>query len=153
MRHLNSLLLRFFCLFCLGVLTACVPNKERDQFEGVTNTLGDLIPIHVSSSSDITPVATEELISAYDGLLEHVEDESVLAAAGVRKANLELVLQDEKAQQAEDDQNDAFLPDYAKAISDYELSLSQYPDREGNDEVLYMLAKSYDLDGNGDKAI
>ena len=134
------------------LLVACVPNEARDQ-SGRQNTLGDLVPIHVSSSSDITPVSTEELIQAYDGLLEHVDNEEVLAAAYVRKSNLELTLQDQKAESAEESGNDDFIPDYQAAIAGYEASLAQHPDKDGNDEVLYMLAKAYDLDGNGDKAL
>ena len=135
------------------VLIACVPSKERDQFNNASNTLGDLVPIHISASNDITPVSTEELIGAYSGLLDNVENEEVLAVSSVRVSDLQLQLQDEKAQAAEDSGNDDFIPDYTHAIAGYEKSLSDYPDQEGNDEVLYMLAKAYDLDGNGDKSL
>ncbi len=134
------------------ILAACVPS-EREQNAQKKNTLGDLVPIHVSATSDIHPVSTEELIDAYDGLLQHVDNEDVLAAAAVRKADLELNLQDELAAKAEEVGDDSFIPEYAEAIAGYEKSLADFPSQEGNDEVLYMLAKSYDLDGNGIKSL
>ena len=135
------------------ILAACVPNQERDQFQNVNNTLGDLVPIHISASSDIEPISTEELLTAYDDLLAHIDNKEVLAAAAVRKANLELILQDDREFLAEGAAEDTFVADYRQAIAAYKQVLAQYPDKEGNDEVLYMLAKSYDLSGNGDKSL
>jgi len=133
-------------LVCLH-LGACVVNETRDQVDKRKTTLGDLLPIYVAASNDITPVGTEELMNAYDGLLKHSDNPEVLAEASVRKANLALTLQDQLAQNAEESGNDDFIPNYDESIAAYEQSLSSYPNKEGNDEVLYMLAKSYDLAG------
>ena len=148
MTRLTSTLL----ISALSILAACVPSERKAQADKKV-TLGDLVPIHVSASNDIKPVTTEELIEAYDGLLEHVDNEDVLAAAAVRKADLELNLQDELAARAEAEGDESYLPDYTAAIAGYEKSLAEFPDKDGNDQVLYMLAKSYDLDGNGIKAL
>jgi tetratricopeptide (TPR) repeat protein len=147
---LRSLIL----LLCASSLVGCfgsAPSKRQGDKNRVT--LGDLIPIHVSATSDVTEVNTESLIQTYRDLLAETDDEDVKAHVSARIASLELVLQDQKAAQSEEEGDGTYLPDYTEAIASYQAALAQYPDRVTNDQLYYQLAKSYDLSGDSANAL
>lgn len=147
MKRTSVLLLSLLCL------SACQDEDKSSSSSYVAkNTLGELIPIYVSATSDVTDVRTEELITGYRDLLGDVDSEGVKEQVSARIAGLELALQEQKAI-ASEEAGEAYLPDYSAAIAAYKQALRDYPERETNDELYYQLAKAYDLGGDSANAL
>ena len=140
------------------VLGACSSNQEIDtraqgeQPDDNAFMLEDLYPIHVSATTAIANVSTDDLIATYRDLLNYVEDGDKRADILARIGDLELTLQDQLTARAEEAGGQAYLADYSLAIEAYQAVLEHQPDRENNDEVLYQLAKAYDLSGQAGQA-
>lgn len=118
--------------------------------------LGDLIPVGVSPTYDLVEVSTDEQIVIYRKVLEHVSTPDLTAKVLARIADLELMLQEQKAVRSDELAeapgalaDDIYMADYGIAIEAYKTALRRYPDRPENDKVLYQLAKAYDLNGMG----
>ncbi|UDL04059.1 tetratricopeptide repeat protein [Marinobacter sp. CA1] len=91
-------------------------------------------------------LALADVIASYEALLpllqasRQPEDQERLVQVRHRLADL-------RFQQAEERLADQAVDDLAPAIAAYQRLLRQYPDRASNDQVLYQLAKAYDLKG------
>lgn len=145
--------MRFVGVLALALLLASCSSKEYkiaslpDSF-----LVGELYPATLSRSTEIANISTNEMIESYRELLPYIEDEGVYADIMARIGDLETVLQEQLADRAEASDEGFYLTDYSLAISAYKQVLENYPERESNDEVLYHLAKAYDVSGEGVKA-
>ncbi len=146
----------------LVFLSACATlNTEEAQREA---TLADLQPAvnfyrpqSASPSADAVSgessvgeevfiPSPEQALENYRALLKVTDDPDMQAMVKYRMAGLEMMISER--QQAEGQVgSDGELPDnyYELAIGNYVTLLKQYPDKESNDQLLYQLAKAYEL--------
>lgn len=132
-------------LLVAALLIGCGDDKEELKPK---NSLGVLQPIAVSATSDVVDVRTQELMDTYTRLQNTIDDEDINAEIAGRLANLELLLQDQLADQSGENGEEVYLPDYSKTIEAYKTALRQYPDKSDNDSLYYQMAKAYDLSGD-----
>lgn len=141
----------FLLLLCLA-LFACTSNDYQPAPVGDGFMLGELLPANLSSSTEIANISTDELIETYRSLLPYVKEDALYADVVARIGDLELMLQEQLGERADVQDEEIFMSDFSLAIESYLYVLEHYPDREDNDQVLYLLAKAYDLSGDGIKA-
>lgn len=93
-------------------------------------------------------VTHEEVRSEYDELAELFEDQAV-------KEQIERRIADVYMMEGTHDQRQVGVSGshYVEAIKAYRNILEKYPDSPDNAEVLYQLAKAYDLEGDQDEAL
>lgn len=57
------------------------------------------------------------------------------------------------SQKLKQESQDDSLDNYAQVAQQYETLLKRYPNKKGNDRILYQLARAYDLSGQPDKTL
>lgn len=140
------MMLRYGIVLLLVVFT-CGCNKTRQ--EGIL-TLKDLEgqTIHVRKTS-LDAVNLDTVIAGYQAILSAVDDEDIRRETMLRLADLEIERQDyldsDNPESSRQHQHD-----YSKAVEQYQDFIRSYPDFPGNDQVLYQLAKAYELNGEID---
>ncbi|MGI9286212.1 MAG: tetratricopeptide repeat protein [Pseudomonadales bacterium] len=116
-------------------------------------TLADLEPVEPPTIDRSLPEKTAaEVMQSYLELLSVVEDPDVKAAAKARLGGL-MMLDNENKQFGASATDEAKLEHYyTDVIKLYEELLAEFPERAGNDRLLYQLSKAYDLDGRSDES-
>lgn len=125
----------------LTVLIGCQSNTAK--------TIGSLT--HVPQTDEkiaLTPLSHQQVREEYSDLLDLFEDQHL-------KEQIERRVADVYMMEGVHDQNQAELTSnhYVEAIKAYRNILEKYPDSPDNAEVLYQLAKAYDLEGDLDQAM
>ncbi|MDX1559751.1 MAG: tetratricopeptide repeat protein, partial [Marinobacter sp.] len=85
-------------------------------------------------------VSIETVMDSYKALLPLVDDPRKQVTIRHRLADLEF-------QRAERKMADTAVDELSGAIEAYERLLSEYPEREGNDQIYYQLARAWELRG------
>jgi tetratricopeptide (TPR) repeat protein len=130
-------------------LTACVGSKPQ--------TLGSLKyqPEPEPPAQTVTAVTHKEVRTEYQELLSIIDDKNLREQIERRIAHVYMLENDK-------DQVDGFPADtspveqksyYVDAIKSYREILDKYPNSPDNAEILYQLAKAYDMEGNQDEAL
>ncbi|WP_027330986.1 tetratricopeptide repeat protein [Marinimicrobium agarilyticum] len=125
----------------LVLLTACGANQPK--------TIGSLAYTPPKEEAEAPkPVTHEEVREEYSELAELFEDEQL-------KEQIERRVADVYMMEGVQDQRHTAKPSnhYVEAIKAYRNILEKYPNSPDNAEVLYQLAKAYDLEGNQDEAM
>lgn len=125
----------------LVLLTACGANQPK--------TIGSLAYTPPKEEAEAPePVTHEEVREEYSELAELFEDEQL-------KEQIERRVADVYMMEGVQDQRQAAKPSdhYVEAIKAYRNILEKYPNSPDNAEVLYQLAKAYDLEGNQSEAM
>lgn len=115
--------------------------EERKPEPGTLGTLepaARLAPGDTETENEVVSLA--QVMTSYQALLPLLEDPAKRVEVRHRLADLEF-------QRAENELAEHAVDDMAGAISAYQALLEEYPERDGNDEVLYQLARAYDLRG------
>ncbi|GAB1258771.1 tetratricopeptide repeat protein [Aurantivibrio plasticivorans] len=128
------------------MLSACAGNN--------TQTLGSLKyePEPEQPIAEVTQnISRKDVRSEYQELLTIIEDENLKEQIERRIAHVYML-------EGEDDQVNAEVITadksyYVEAIKSYRDILERYPNSPDNAEVLYQLAKAYDMEGDQDEAL
>jgi cellulose synthase operon protein C len=134
---------------CLLASVGCTGVKTHNS-----GTIADLSYHSLKApSNEPLIVTTEDVIKRYQAYMEVVRSKDVEVLASRRVASMRLKDQEaawmgEVSFDGEDVNVDP--EQLAKTIADYEQVLTDFPDKEGNDEVLYQLAKAYLMAGKSD---
>ena len=131
----------------LGLLSACTGQRAP--------TLGSLRyqPEPEPPAAQVAAVSHEEVRSEYEELLNLIDDKNLKEQIERRIAHV-YMLEGESDQV--DDAVQAKAPNksyYVEAIKSYREVLEKYPNSPDNAEVLYQLAKAYDMEGDQDEAL
>ncbi len=141
-------------LLISGLLSGCAgvfdPPPEANQ-QAPRQTLGDVYFEPVSLNHDPLPdQGLRNLRDAYTGLLDVLADPETIKIVQYRLADLEILL-------AEQEQETGIAPVdrnyFDLAIAQYEQILASHPQQADNAEVLYQLAKAYDLQGQSEQSM
>lgn len=126
----------------VAVLAGCGSNKPK--------TIGSLTYVPPAEEEEIIvdPLNHQEVRTEYDELMELVEDQHL-------KEQIERRVADVYMMEGVHDQNQAAptKSHYVEAIKAYRNILEKYPDSPDNAEVLYQLAKAYDMEGDQSEAM
>lgn len=121
-------------------LSACMGNSK--------GTIGSLSPVYEQEPElELTDLSHQKVREEYQEILELVEDKELKQQIQRRIADVYML---------EGDQSTEFTPSksyYQEAIKSYRTTLERYPNSPDNAEVLYQLAKAYDLEGDQDQAL
>ncbi len=115
-------------------------SEDRQPLPGTLATLEAAEPTPESHGGAAAEVTLSEVMESYRALLPLLEDPAKRVAVRHRLADLEFLRAENKMVETAEDE-------MAGAIEAYEQLLAEYPDRRGNDQVLYQLARAYDLRG------
>lgn len=169
-----------YLFICLMALSGCSIFETKQEVE--TDTLASLLlknsvrtdapqePVKVPVSP--TSVTThEEIVDNYQRLLELAKDPLIIVNMQQRLAELEMIRSEKLNAELESQTADSPIQDsalnsnadrtdgnqdeshYTKTIEAYIALLETYPDRPDNDEILYQLAKAYELDTQIEEAV
>lgn len=130
-------------LLLVALISACTTRAPVEISSGTQ--IGDLKT--TDSTTSPTPAETpssSETLNQYDALLAEEEDPQQRALLAQRAANLRM---DEAGAEA------TAPDDWRETIALLENSLSPEPGRAGNDEILYQMARSYELAGQSEASI
>lgn len=117
-----------------------------DVMERGEPTLADLQKVAPPAKDEALPTVTrQQVMDSYRQLLEVTDDPEIRALSMTRLGNL-MMLESEDRQIDSDDQQQVARQYYDDVVDYYKQLLADYPDREGNDALLYQLSKAYDLD-------
>lgn len=149
-KRTGSLVLLILAGFLGGCQSFSMPGLlgGGDDGQPLPGTLATLEAVEPAPESYGGSVAGEvslgEVMDSYRALLPLLEDPAKRVAVRHRLADLEF-------QRAENKMVETAEDEMAGAIEAYEQLLAKYPDRQGNDQVLYQLARAYDLRGMSDQ--
>lgn len=147
----NRVFLVFSVMLCLS---ACMSNDgeqtSEQQPEQNKAKLGSVYFAPMPLNHDPIPSKGLEAVrDAYAGLEDLVSDPKTREIVQYRLADLEVLL-------AEQSQEKGLSADqlsyYQQAIKQYQEVLALYPEQTQNAEVLYQLAKAYDLQGDAENS-
>lgn len=147
--HPRLITLTSLCV-SLSVLSACSSNNGQ--------TLGSLKyqPEPEPLASEVAAVSHQEVRTEYQELLDLIDDKNLKEQIERRIAHV-YMLEGEKDQVDGDEQvspeTSAPKSYYIEAIKSYREVLEKYPNSPDNAEVLYQLAKAYDMEGDQDEAL
>ncbi len=134
-------------LACLVLLAGCAGQRAQQAKEPLT--LKSLIGREVAVLPDPGVKRDEaQAIAAYREFLEVAPAAPQRAQAMRRLGDLEMDAADTKLATTE-----TADPDYKAAIARYTEYLKAYPQKEGNDHVLYQLARAHEQGGDLDAAL
>jgi outer membrane protein assembly factor BamD (BamD/ComL family) len=107
---------------------------------GAETTLASLEPAALPPPPESRSVALEQVIVSYQEILPLLEDPERILLVRQRLADL-------RFRQSENRMAEHAVDTLDPAIDAYNDLLATYPDRPGNDQVLYQLAKAYGMQG------
>ncbi len=119
---------------------------EPDEDQPRPGTLATLEPAALPSGSGNTgsdPISREDVMASYRDLLPLLREPGKRVEVRHRLADLEF-------ERAETELAENAVDEMSGAIEAYQALLSEYPERERNDQILYQLARAYDLRGMRD---
>ena len=128
----------------LATLTACVGSKPQ--------TLGSLKykPEPEPPAQTVTTVTHKEVRAEYQELLNIIDDENLKEQIERRIAHVYMLESDKDQIDQGPVQSKSY---YLDAIKSYREILEKYPNSPDNAEILYQLAKAYDMEGDQDEAL
>lgn len=119
-----------------------------EQPEAPEPTLADLEPVALLEAGEPVPeLGLVEIGQAYREVLAVAEDPKLRLQVRRRLADIDMLTSEEAGSNS--DTPASFLA----PIAAYEALLEDYPQASGSDELLYQLAKAYDLDGRGQQSL
>ncbi|MGQ9427013.1 tetratricopeptide repeat protein [Gilvimarinus sp. F26214L] len=138
-------LFRFCLLAGLVALASCSSQKPK--------TLGGLRyepepEIASDTQSSGAPASHGEVRTEYEELLDLVDDENLKEQIERRIAHVYMLEGEQEQVEAEPGRSY-----YLDAIKSYRDILEKYPNSPDNAEILYQLAKAYDMEGDQDEAL
>ncbi|GAC15557.1 hypothetical protein GLIP_2936 [Aliiglaciecola lipolytica E3] len=114
-------------------------------------TLGEFYFEPVSLNHDPLPdEGLENLRDAYVNLLDIIDDPETIKIVQYRLADLEVLLAERQQEVGVAPVDRGF---YDLAIAQYQSILDRHPEQKENAEVLYQLAKAYDLQGQSQQSL
>lgn len=114
-------------------------------------TLGEMYFEPVSLNHEpMADQGLQQLRDAYAGLLDVLNDPETIKIVQYRLADLEILLAEQQQETGADPLDRNY---YDLAISQYQQILAQHPQQTDNAEVLYQLAKAYDLQGQAEQSL
>ena len=132
----------FVSLALLFLLSACGGNSKQ-------STLGDLkYQPKEEQEIEFAKLNHEEVRNEYKELLDLFEDKQLKEQIERRIADVYMM-----ESVYEQNENPAQKSYYLEAIKEYEKILKKYPNSPDNAEVLYQLAKAYDMEGQQERAL
>ncbi|MGS2722960.1 tetratricopeptide repeat protein [Porticoccus sp. GXU_MW_L64] len=112
-------------------------------------TLAELQPAELPAVDVELPQPTlEDIVGHYKSALEVAEEPETRRKIERRLAGLEMLQSEQRQVDGAD-----VGPYYQGAVELYQGLLKNHPDHQGNDRLLYQLAKAYELDGKIDRAM
>lgn len=132
---------RLVIIASLAALTSCQSNNSK--------TIGSLAYTpHANEEVKIAPLSHQQVRAEYTDLLDVFEDQHL-------KEQIERRVADVYMMEGVHEQNHSAptTNHYVEAIKAYRNILEKYPDSPDNAEVLYQLAKAYDMEGDMDRAM
>lgn len=146
--------MRLGLLISVLVITACSsvfdPPPEQ-QAVVPKQTLGEVYFEPVSLNHDPLPdQGLQNLRDAYRGLLDVVSDPETIKIVQYRLADLEILLAEQQQEVGAAPIDRGY---FDLAIDQYQQILAQHPQQTDNAEVLYQLAKAYDLQGQSEQSL
>ncbi len=136
-------------LVLITVLTACglefnsPDDSPATQNKPRLNSL-QFVPLEIQPQPLEKP-ALVSLRNAYLALMDFQMDSETTRIVRNRLANLNMLIAEQQQERLVEGQESDF---YRQAIEQYQQILSKYPQQNENQDVLYQLAKAYDLQGN-----
>ena len=145
MRARSLLTLTVVLCVCM-TLTGCSWKKHRGRDHGQTiaGIIGELPPLPLAEAEPVKPTRAE-VLEAYERVYGLIPDSVGNHAVGKRLADLKMSV-------GEDLDIEGAENPYADAVALYE-SLLESAQEEGRDQILYQLARAYDLVGDTDAAV
>ncbi|WP_372999528.1 tetratricopeptide repeat protein [Marinobacter sp.] len=130
------------------MLQSMLPSGNEEMPEVREGTLAALPAIEARPRNDGSldesgsdgGVSIEGVMASYQALLPLVDDPRKQVTIRHRLADLEF-------QRAERKMADDAVDELSGAINAYQRLLSEYPDRDGNDQIYYQLARAWELRG------
>ncbi len=151
---------------CSGILEQAdegllLEKKPRSPAE---MTLAHIKPATLPVESELPNVPVEKLIASYINIMDEVENPELRLAISRRLADLGMLLGESKQLSAQAKAGNALdtsqmlsaekLKGYFEsAIASYRAILDKDPNNENNDQLLYQLAKAYDLESMQDESL
>ncbi len=138
-------LLKVFLYSILLLLSAC----SFSQKEQPAPALGDIKTIQPAIKYSTTEISDVDLIKSYKELLKIAHKEEKDDGATLKRLSdisLELSIDDLLSEDEPTINRGKLLS--GEAISGYKDYLTQFPNKSTNDEILYQLAKVYDINGD-----
>lgn len=141
----NSLLLGLVCIGLLG----CATDKEQIR------TIASLQdhPINLTEPKGKLPISEARAREYYREFLSTTNDYQMYSQALRRLADLQLKVGEDKLSSEKQHAIDQGQRDTQAAIRLYTAYLETHPNYPNNDQILYQLAKAYELDGQPDKSL
>ncbi|QFU77217.1 tetratricopeptide repeat protein [Halioglobus maricola] len=141
---------RLTLVTCLLAAQGCgylpaLPGSEPQLYEPTIATLEPVV--RAAPAREVASLSLLELADRYREVLAVAEDPAQRLQVRRRLADLELL-----AREAEDIEDGAPVS-YAEVIAAYEELLQDYPDTEGSDQLMYQMARAYDMDGSNPESV
>ncbi len=134
---------RNFILGCIVLFVVSCGGNTRE------NTLGDLkYKPKKEKEIEISKLSHEQVRNEYKELLDLFEDKQLKEQIERRIADVYMMEGVQKQDQVSNKKSY-----YIEAIKEYEKILEKYPNSPDNAEVLYQLAKAYDMEGQTRQAL
>ena len=146
-------MIRALPVFLLALLLGGCSLLPGNADQPPDKTLADLEAVEPPPvNRDLPEKTAAQVMQSYQELLDVVQDPDIKAAATARLGGL-MMLDNENRQFSDVPADDVKLERYyTDVIKLYEELLLEFPDRAGNDRLLYQLSKAYDLDGRSDES-
>ena len=128
------------------ILAACSTGSNRLSDIDIE----DEEDIALEDDVEMPTVMHQEVRNEYSAILKDVEDKELKKEIQRRIAGVEMLEGDYHQLKGTKRPTKGF---YARAIKSYKKFLKDYPNASDNHEVLYQLAKAYDLDGQSKNAL
>ncbi|MEJ2389800.1 MAG: tetratricopeptide repeat protein [Gammaproteobacteria bacterium] len=141
----NSLLLALLCLTLLG----CATDKQHIR---AIASLKDY-PINLTEPKGRLPISEARAREYYREFLSTTSDYQMYSQALRRLADLQLKVGETKLSGDNKKAIDQGQRDTQASIRLYTAYLETHPNYPNNDQILYQLAKAYELDGQPDKSL
>ncbi|MCV6604347.1 MAG: tetratricopeptide repeat protein, partial [Porticoccaceae bacterium] len=136
-------------LSALLLLNGCSWMGFGDKKAPPPPTLAELQPAELPAVDREMPKPTlGDIVGHYKSALEIAEEPETRRKIERRLAGLEMLQSEQRQVDGAD-----VGPYYQGAVELYQGLLKNHPDHEGNDRLLYQLAKAYELDGKIDQAM
>lgn len=138
--------LSLFAPLSLAVMVSCSNQKPQ--------TLGSLRYApepEVVAATQLSRVTAQSVRTDYEELLDLVDDERLKEQIERRIAHVYMVEGEQQGHEAE--QLEAGKSYYLEAIKSYREILEKYPNSPDNADILYQLAKAYDMEGDQAEAL
>ncbi|TGD75630.1 tetratricopeptide repeat protein [Mangrovimicrobium sediminis] len=123
------------------------PEPTLADLKPAEETEGPILPYEPGEEEQVPEVDLAQLEQYYREVLVVAEDPELRFEVRRRLADLQMMANE--AQGAEE----PGAVSYAGVIESYESLLREYPEAAGSDQLVYQMARAYDMEGRGDRAV